>query len=245
MLKKRIVIVLTFLDGVLYRTKKFNPDYRYTRNFIDIYSIDEIILIDISKTKLKKSFISLVKNFVENCNVPIAVGGGITTKEKASLLLSMGVEKIILNTSSVNNTALIDEIAIKHGSQSIIHSIDLLKINNSYKVRFDNNKVSCNYELSEWIGILNEKPIGEILINSIDNDGSLMGYDINLIKKIEKKIKFPILILGGCGNWNHILELFNNTNISAACTQNIYHFSNESIMSLKKFLKINGHEIRN
>ena len=71
------------------------------------------------------------------------------------------------------------------------------------------------------------------------------GIWINLIKKIEKKIKFPVLVLGGCGNWNHILELFNNTNISAACTQNIYHFSNESIMSLKRFLKSNGHEIRN
>ncbi len=245
MLKKRIVISLTFLEGVLYRTKNFIPDYRYTKNFIDMYSIDEIILIDITKKKLKKSFINLVKGFVENCNVPIAVGGGIMSQEKASLLLGMGVEKVILNSSSKNDPSLIDKIAIKHGSQSIIHSIDILKINNSYKVRFDNNKDSCNYELSEWIKILNKKPIGEILINSIDNDGSLMGYDINLIKKIEKKIKFPVLVLGGCGNWNHILELFNNTNISAACTQNIYHFSNESIMSLKRFLKSNGHEIRN
>ena len=87
--------------------------------------------------------------------------------------------------------------------------------------------------------------IGEILINNVDNDGSLLGYDIDLIHMLEKNIPVPILVLGGCGNWNHILELFNKTDVSGACTQNIYHFSNESLISLKSFLKENNIPIRN
>ena len=90
-----------------------------------------------------------------------------------------------------------------------------------------------------------EQNIGEILINNIDNDGSLLGYDINLVNILKEYISVPILALGGCGNWNHVLELFNKTDISGACTQNIYHFSNESLLSLKNFLKINKIPIRN
>ena len=245
MLKKRIVITLTFLDGVLYRTKKFIPDYRYTKNFIDFSSIDEIIIIDISKKKLQNSFFDIINEFVLNCNVPIAVGGGIKCADQASQLLNLGIEKIILNSSSFNNLDLINEVAIKHGSQSIIHSIDIIKQYDIYKVMFNNNSIESKYSLEDWIDILNEKPIGEVLLNFIDNDGSLMGYNINLIKKIEDYINFPYLVLGGCGNWGHVLELFTTTQASAACTQNIYHFSYESITSLKKYLLVNGIQIRN
>ena len=245
MLKKRIVITLTFLDGVLFRTKKFNPDYRYTKNFVDFYSIDEIVLVDISKNKLQESFLKLIEYFVLNCNVPLTVGGGIYEKKQASKLLSLGIEKIILNSSSYNNLDLINEVSEIHGSQSIIHSIDILKKNQEYIVKFFNNSLTCKLNLFEWLEELNKRPIGEVIINSIDNDGSLMGYDINLINLIEKKIEFPFLVLGGCGNWHHILQLFEQTEASAACTQNIFHFSHESVNSLKDFLSQNGQNIRN
>lgn len=245
MLKKRIVIALTFLDGVLYRTKKFIPDYRYTKNFIDFASIDEIIIIDISKKKLQNPFIDIVNEFVLNCNVPLAVGGGIKNIDHASFLLNLGIEKIVLNSSSYDNLNLINEVAMKHGSQSIVHSIDIIKQYDNYKVMFNNNSIESGSSLDDWISILNDKPIGEILFNFIDNDGSLMGYNINLLEKIEDNINFPYLVLGGCGNWSHVLDLFTKTQASAACTQNIYHFSFESITSLKKYLLSNGIKIRN
>ena len=90
-----------------------------------------------------------------------------------------------------------------------------------------------------------ERGAGEIMINSIDNDGSLMGYDLDLIKLVSNKINCPILALGGAGNWQHILDLLSETDISAACTQNIFHFTEESILSVKKFLKENKIKVRN
>ena len=96
-----------------------------------------------------------------------------------------------------------------------------------------------------WIKKLMKTNIGEILINSVDNDGSLLGYDLKLIHELEKFSTVPILALGGCGNWSHVLDLFQKTNISGACTQNIFHFSNQSLLSLKSFLKSKNILIRN
>ena len=245
MIKKRIIIALTFVDGVLFRTKNFKSDYRYTKNFIDLWSVDEIILIDVSKNKIQQKFLDIIKYFVENCHVPISVGGGIKNLIQVDKIMSLGVEKIVLNSSSQHNFELVKNISQKYGTQSIVHSIDCRKENNSYFISFENNKVITNIDVKSWAKKLMEQNIGEILINNIDNDGSLLGFDINLVNILKEYISVPILALGGCGNWNHVLELFNKTDISGACTQNIYHFSNESLLSLKNFLKINKIPIRN
>ena len=138
MLKKRLVICLTFLDGVLFRTKKFVPDYRYTKNFIDLLSIDEIILVDISKNKFKKDFINLVNYFSLSCFVPISVGGGIKTVENADKFFQNGADKIVLGSSSFYDKELIQKISEKYGSQSIIQGIDVRKNSkNEYKLAVD------------------------------------------------------------------------------------------------------------
>ena len=103
MLKKRIIITLTFLNGVLFRTKKFKADYRYTKNFIDLWSIDELILIDISKKKFSNSFLNLVKYFSTSCFVPISVGGGINSLDDADNYFKYGADKIIIGSNIINN----------------------------------------------------------------------------------------------------------------------------------------------
>ena len=245
MIKKRIIITLTFFDGILFRTKNFKPDYRYTKNFIDLWSSDEIILIDVSQNKLKKEFLDIINYFVENCHVPLAVGGGIKNIKDVDKIMSLGVEKIILNSISQNNFNLIGEVSNKYGSQSVIHSIDCVKKDKKYFVSFKNNSFVSEVESKTWIKKLMKTNIGEILINSVDNDGSLLGYDLKLIHELEKFSTVPILALGGCGNWSHVLDLFQKTNISGACTQNIFHFSNQSLLSLKSYLKSKNILIRN
>ena len=130
MLKKRLIISLTFKDGILFRTKNFSPDYRYTKNFIDLWNADEIILIDVSEKSLKlnKNFFDTIKFFIQNCHLPITVGGGIFSEEKVDEIFQLGVEKIILNSSSYYNPDLTKKIVKKFGSSSIIQSIDLKKI---------------------------------------------------------------------------------------------------------------------
>lgn len=247
MLKKRIIITLTFLDGVLFRTKKFKPDYRYTKNFIDFWSIDELILIDISKKKFSKNFIDLISFFSKNCFVPISVGGGIATIENADIYFKNGADKIVLGSNVINKKNLIEEISKKYGNQSIIQSVDCKRTfkNNNYTVMGNSGTENLLQDPIQFSLKALARGVGEIMINNIDNDGSLMGYDLNLIKLVSKKINCPILALGGAGNWQHILDLLIQTDISAACTQNIFHFTEESILSAKKFLKGKNIKVRN
>jgi len=247
LLKKRIIITLTFLNGVLFRTKKFKPDYRYTKNFIDLWSIDELILIDISEKKFSKNFLDLISFFSKNCFVPISVGGGITTIENADIFFKNGADKIVLGSNAINKKNLIGQISKKYGNQSIIQSVDCKKIlkDNTYTVMGSSGTENLFQDPIELSLKALERGAGEIMINSIDNDGSLMGYDLNLIKMVSNKINCPILALGGAGNWQHILDLLSGTDISAACTQNIFHFTEESILSAKKFLKENKIKVRN
>jgi len=247
LLKKRIIITLTFLNGVLFRTKKFKPDYRYTKNFIDLWSIDELILIDISEKKFSKNFLDLIAFFSKNCFVPISVGGGITTIENADIFFKNGADKIVLGSNAINKKNLIGQISKKYGNQSIIQSVDCKKIlkDNTYTVMGSSRTENLLQNPIEFSLKALERGAGEIMINNIDNDGSLMGYDLDLIKLVSKKINCPILALGGAGNWQHILDLLSETDISAACTQNIFHFTEESILSAKKFLKDNNIKVRN
>ena len=247
MIKKRIIITLTFLNGVLFRTKNFKPDYRYTKNFVDLWSIDELILIDISEKKFSKNFLELIVFFSRNCFVHISVGGGIATVENADVLFKNGADKVVLGSGAINKKDLIEKISKKYGNQSIIQSVDCKKIhkNNSYTVMGSSGTENLLQNPIEFSIKALARGAGEIMINNIDNDGSLMGYDLKLIKMVSEKINSPILALGGAGNWQHMLDLLSKTDISGACTQNIFHFTEESIFSAKKFLKDNNIKVRN
>ncbi len=246
MLKKRIIITLTFLDGVLFRTKKFKADYRYTKNFIDLWSIDELILIDISKKKFSNSFLNLVKYFSTSCFVPISVGGGINSLDDADNYFKYGADKIIIGSNIINNLSVVEKISSKYGNQSIIQSVDCKKLNsNNYSVFGKSGKIDLEQNPIEFSLKALNYGIGEILVNNIDCDGSLLGYDLNLLKSVSENISCPILALGGAGNWQHILDLFLKTDVSAACTQNIFHFTEESILSAKNFLKESNIKVRN
>jgi len=210
LLKKRIIITLTFLDGVLFRTKNFKPDYRYTKNFIDLWSIDELILIDISEKKFSKNFLELISFFSTNCFVPLSVGGGIKQVGDVDLFFKYGADKIILSSNAIKEPKLIKEISHKYGNQSIIQSLDCKKITqeNKYTVMGSSGKVDLLVDPIKFGLMALSYGVGEILINHIDYDGSLLGYDLNLINSVSEKLDCPTLALGGAGSWQHILDLF-------------------------------------
>ena len=246
MLKKRIVITLTLNNGILFRTKKFNADYRYTKNFVDLWHLDELLVIDISQNnKLSETFLKTIKDFSDQFLVPITVGGGINNIEDVKKVLDNGADKVVINSGLINNPELIKSISNNYGSQVLIASIDLKKIDGQNKVTSHNGKKILDVDPLEWAKFCANNGVGEILINSIDRDGSLLGYDLELINYFSENLDVPILALGGAGNWDHIYELFKLTDISAACTQNIYHFTNQSLKSLKQFLNSKGINIRN
>lgn len=246
MLKKRLIITLTFLDGVLFRTKKFKPDYRYTKNFVDLWSIDEIILIDLSEKKFQNNFLNTIKFFSENCFVPLTVGGGIRNLENAITYFNYGADKIILGSGSIIEEGdLIEKISNIYGSQSIIQSVDCKRENGNYKLAIRSGTILKDIDPIYASKKALKLGAGEIMINNVDNDGSLLGYDIDYLNVVSKKLECPVLALGGAGNWSHIVDLFKLTSITGACTQNIFHFTEESISSAKNFLIQNEILVRN
>ena len=215
MLKKRIIISLTFKDGVLFRTKKFIPDYRYTKNFVDIWNCDEIILNDISdKNKQSEIFLSIVKDFISQSFVPISVGGGLDTFDKISNLFSLGVDRVILNSAVHDNYEILKKVADKYGSQSATVSIDCKKINNKYKHMLYNGKKINNHSPEASCKLAEKFGAGEIFFNNIDLDGSLMGFEIEIIQKLSTTTNLPFIACGGGGKWEHFLQVLKDTNIS-------------------------------
>lgn len=245
MLAKRIVAVLTFDSGSLIRTKNFIQDYHYTKNFINNSLFDGIVLIDVSRSKKKrKKFYDVVKNFSKNCFVPITVGGMIESIEEIRLFQRFGVDKILVNSVSVKNEKLLKKAINIFGNQFIVIGLDVKKEKNSYNFYHKNGQKKINTSFTKWIKKIKEFNPGEILLQSIDRDGSLKGYDLKIIKKIKSYFECPVLVCGGGGNWEHFVEAFKKCNVDAVCTNNIYHLTHKSILSSKLFCISRNIEIR-
>ncbi|MCW0234939.1 MAG: imidazole glycerol phosphate synthase cyclase subunit [Ferrovibrio sp.] len=246
-LSKRIVTVLTFNNGVLFRTKLFHPDYRYTLNFVDAWSVDEIVVLDVTRQggTGAKEFHDAIGGFASRCFVPLAAGGGIRTLDDVARFLDSGADKIVINTGALQRPSLITEIAESYGSQCVVLSIDAKQTaDGGYEVYADAGSMPTGRRPREWAQEAEQLGAGEILITSIDRDGSLEGYDLNLSSQVAEAVGIPVLALGGCGSWAHMQDLFSNTSVDAACTQNIYHFTETSIRSAKSFLSKRGVAIR-
>tara|TARA_B100001142_G_scaffold329992_1_gene395504 strand:- start:8205 stop:8957 length:753 start_codon:yes stop_codon:yes gene_type:complete len=249
MLKKRIITTLTLQDGILFRTRNFEPDYRYTHNFIDMWSVDEIIILDITRgsnfrDKNKISFFKTLEFISKNIVVPLTVGGGIQTNDDIKKLLDNGADKIVVNSAALKSPKIINSFSSKYGKQCIVVSIDAKKIDNDFIVFSDYGKNKTNYKLEEWIKIAQEEGAGEIFLQSIQFDGSLEGYDYEMVEKISRTINLPLIVSSGAGNWEHFEKLFKYNFVSAASTTNIYHFTESSIKSLKTFLAKKHLEVR-
>ena len=242
MLAKRIITTLMLQEGVLFRSKQFIPDHRYTLNFIDMWSVDEVVVIDISrdvtfKDKEKHYFFEQLLNISKNAYVPITAGGGIRSLSDIEKLLKYGSDKILLNSAALNNPKFINEAAKEFGSQCIVVSIDILRDNEKYFIMQKYGQEKYNLDLIEYIKIIQENNAGEIFIQSVNMDGSLKGYDLNIVDKIQDYVKIPLIISCGAGSWFHVKQALEREVISAASLTNIFHFTEKSIINLKNFIK--------
>ena len=209
-----------------------------------MWSIDEVVLIDITrnldfKDKLKKIFLQELLNISKNSYVPITVGGGIRSLEDIETLLRNGADKILLNTASLEDTKIIQLAAKEFGSQCVVVSVDAKFIDNDFFLMEKYGRQQSKHNLVDYVKKIQDNSAGEIFLQSIDRDGSLLGYDLNLLKKVEEYIKIPLIISCGAGNWSHVEEVLKKDIVSAASLTNIFHFTENSIKSLKNTLKKN------
>jgi cyclase len=246
MLRRRIVTVLTFNDGVLFRTKLFQPDYRYTLNFVDAWSVDEIVILDVTRPGQgsKSNFFNVIRQFAGNCFVPLSAGGGIREFSDVRQYLAVGADKVVVNTGALQRPELIREIAEAYGSQCVVVSIDARKTEDGYEVYSEFAGTPTGLDPVAWAQQAEAMGAGEILITSVERDGYLQGYDLELTRSVADAVGVPVLVLGGAGNWKHFVDGFDKGHASAVCTQNIYHFTEASIRSAKQYLKKAGFDVR-
>jgi cyclase len=242
MVAKRIITTLMLNDGILFRSKEFSPDYRYTLNFIDMWSVDELVIMDITRNvnfddDKKKNFFQKVKEISKNAYVPITAGGGIRELKDIEKLLKNGADKIILNTAAIKNTKFIHYAAKEFGTQCIVICVDVKLQNNNFYLMQEYGQKKSDHSLIEYLKIIQEENAGEIFLQSINKDGSLLGYDLELLDYIHKHINIPLVISCGAGNWDHVKEVLIKEYVSGASLTNIFHFTEKSIKILKNHIK--------
>lgn len=247
MLRQRLITVLTFNDGVLFRTKLFQPDYRYTLNFVDAWSVDEIVVLDITRPGEgdRRSFYDVVERFARDCFVPLTVGGGIRDLDEVRRLMAVGADKVAVNTGALADPSLITDVATSYGTQCCVVSVDARRrTDGGYEVYAAFGHEPTGRDPAEWARAAEAAGAGEVLVTSIDRDGSLAGYDLELCRQVVDAAGVPVLICGGAGNWKHFVDGFRTGGASAVCTANIYHFTENSIRSAKTYLAKAGILVR-
>jgi imidazole glycerol-phosphate synthase subunit HisF len=247
MLRHRLITVLTLNDGVLYRTKEFHPDYRYTLSFVDAWLIDEIVLLDVTRPGAgdRANFEAVVDDIARRCFVPLACGGYIRSIDDVRRLLRIGADKVILNTGAVERPELVSEASALFGAQCVVVSIDARRLGPTrYEVYTHCGTRPTGLEPAAWAARAQGLGAGEILITAIERDGSLEGYDNELNRLVADAVTVPVLICGGAGSWRHFADGLRLGGASAVCTTNIYHFTETSIKSAKRYLQAEGFPVR-
>jgi cyclase len=250
MLKKRIIPCLDIKDG---RTVK-------GVNFIDIRDAgdpvelakkyveqraDELVFLDITATiEKRKTLAALVTRIAEEINIPFTVGGGIETIEDAALLIRAGADKISINSSAFRNPDLITKISKQFGSQCVVVAIDTRLENNEWIVYIDAGRTPAGIKALDWALKAEKYGAGEILLTSMNADGTKSGFSIEITREVSRNLIIPVIASGGAGSMEHFREVFTKTTCSAALAASIFHFGEIAIPELKEYLVQRGINVR-
>ncbi|MBW8522697.1 imidazole glycerol phosphate synthase subunit HisF [Chryseobacterium chendengshani] len=250
MLKKRIIPCLDIKDGTTVKGVNFeglvdagNPIELAKR--YETEGADELIFLDITATiEERKTFVELVKDIAKELSIPFTVGGGISTVEDVRKLLEAGADKISINSSAVKNPKLISDLSKEFGSQCIVVAIDTRFINDCDWVFIQGGREQTSLKTLDWAKKAEELRAGEILLTSMDGDGTKKGFDLRITKLISESINIPVIASGGAGKIIDFEDVFNQTKATGALAASIFHFGELGINQLKEELKLKKLAIR-
>ncbi len=250
MLKNRIIPCLDVKNGRVVKGINFVnlKDAGDPVEQAQVYSdggADEICFLDITASNENRDTIyKVVEKTSKKCFVPLTVGGGIRSVEDINKLLNSGADKVSINTAAVNNPNLVNESSKKFGSQCIVIAIDAKKKDDKWKVFTHGGRNETNIDAIEYAKQMEDFGAGELLVTSMDRDGTQIGYDIDLIKKISSKVNIPLIASGGVGNLDHLVEGIKLGNANAVLAASIFHYGKHSVLEAKQYLKSKGIPVR-
>lgn len=261
MKKHRVVPVLLLRNGWLVQSKQFkryqnlgNPISAVKR--LSEWASDELIYLDISSDDShdmrrddlahpnRHSIFEIIEDVSKVAFMPITVGGRIRTLQDIEKRLTLGADKVAINTMAIENPQFVEAAAREFGSQCVVVSIDVKRQGETLCVMSHGGKRSTSYVPEAWAKTVEHLGAGEILLNSIDRDGMKNGYDLELLDKVSRAVKIPVIACGGVGEWAHFAVALEQTGVDAVAAANIFHYSDQSVFLAKQYLSERGLNVR-
>jgi cyclase len=250
MLAKRIIPCLDVKDGRVVKGVRFldladaGDPVGQARHY-DGEGADEIVFLDITASAEKRDIlIDVVRRTAEAVFIPLTVGGGIRSVEDARVLLEGGADKISVNTAAILNPPLVSACADRFGSQAVVVAVDARRQGNSWKVYTHGGRIRTELDAVAWVREAARLGAGEILLTSMDRDGTRGGYDLELTRAVSRAVSLPVIASGGCGTLEHIVEAFRDGEADAALAASIFHYRTHSIAECKQYLKERNIHVR-
>jgi len=251
MLKIRVMPTLLFRDMGLVKGISFDS-WRMiggAMQVIKVYNmreVDELVFLDISATNNKRTpDFETIDDLADECFMPMTVGGGVRNINDARQLLQVGADKVVINSAAVETPGLIREMAQKFGTQCVVVSIDVKKTNaGEYKVYTHSGTRPTELDPVDFARQAEELGAGEILLTSIDRDGTMTGYDVELTKQVSNAVNVPVIASGGAGNYDHMTQVLLEGGASAIAAASIFHFTQQTPLEAKKYLLNNDIRVR-
>ena len=251
MLTKRIIPCLDVRDGRVVKGMNFEglKDVSSPVALADYYSrsgADELVFYDITASSDgRKLFTDILKETASKVFIPLTVGGGINTVDDFDRVLKCGADKVSVNSGAIRNPGLIKEAALKYGSQCVVISADVKRVDGVYRVFAKGGRENTGMEAIEWIVKCVENGAGEVVLNSIDTDGVKKGFDIEMLRAVSERVDVPVIASGGAGKMEDFVTLFNTLpKVDAGLAASIVHYGEVKITDLKKEMKRRGIPVR-
>ena len=251
MLKNRLIPSVILNNGNVVQSKQFKHTNVVSNaitavDFFNSWAVDEIIVLDVSRhTDYRENFHRIIEGLSKRCFIPLTVGGWIKDLDEIKKFLKEGADKVSINTEAVLHPEFVKESTKIFGSQCIVISIDVKKNkNNEYEVIINRGKDHTGLDPVKWAQKVQELGAGEILLTSIDRDGTKLGYDLELIQMISQSVSIPVIAFGGVGKWQDLVDGVNIGKADAVSAANIFHYTEHSTFNAKEFMLKAGLNVR-
>jgi imidazole glycerol-phosphate synthase subunit HisF len=250
MLSKRIIACLDVRNGCVMKGVRFEAlrgagdpaelARRYNRE-----GIDELVILDITATtENRRALPDTVAAVARELFIPLAVGGGIHSEDDAAAAIECGADKVSINTAALSDPDLITRLADRYGSQAIIVAIDAKRVGRRFRVFARSGQVDADRDAAAWAREATERGAGEILLTSMDRDGTRSGFDCELTAAVSAAVMIPVIASGGAGTFDHFVEVFTRGRADAALAASIFHYQESNVAELKRYLRERGIPVR-
>ena len=250
MLAKRIIACLDVRDGQVVKGINFEglrsagEPAALARRYNE-EGIDELVILDVTATlEKRRAMANTVRAVAKELFIPLCVGGGIRDADDAAAVVEAGADKVSLNTAALTNPELITRLASQYGSQAVIVAIDAKRGEGGYAVYARSGTTAASRDAVEWAREAEDRGAGEILLTSIDRDGTKIGFDCEMTAAVSRAVNIPVIASGGAGSFDHFVDVFSAGHADAALAASIFHYAEHSVSGLKRHLHDRGIPVR-